>query len=90
MEYPRKGKITDAISRERDMLTDDMNDIGILCRRDTDQEIIWFDVSVNERLVVDRLNARDLGHQCQKLFKYGIELDGRSKGPRSDMVSPPL
>ena len=40
--------------------TDQMDNIGILRARDPDEEIVGLDVTVYERLVMDRLNPGNL------------------------------
>ena len=42
------------------LLTDDMDGVGSLGSWDTDQEVIRFDVAINEGLVVDGLDTSDL------------------------------
>ena len=41
-------------------LTDYMNRASALVVRDADQEVFWLDITMDQRLVVDRLYATDL------------------------------
>jgi hypothetical protein len=40
-----------------------MDNIGILRARDSDKEVVGLDVTVYERLVMDRLNPRNLMYE---------------------------
>lgn len=37
-----------------------MDCVSILVVGDTNQEVVWFDITVDQRFIVDRLNARNL------------------------------
>ncbi len=43
--------------------TDDVNSVGRLCARDTNQEVVRLDIAVDEGLLVNGLNASDLHHK---------------------------
>lgn len=54
--WPDKGRT----KRMDDGRTDQMDDIGILRARDPDKEIVGLNVTIYERLVMDRLNSGNL------------------------------
>lgn len=37
-----------------------MDCVSIFVTRDTDQEVVWLDVAIDQRFVVDRLHASNL------------------------------
>lgn len=37
-----------------------MDCVIVFVTRDTDQEVVWLDITVDQRFVVNRLNASDL------------------------------
>ena len=41
-------------------LTDYMNSVSILVTRDAYQKVVWLDVTIDQRFVVDRLYTGDL------------------------------
>ena len=41
-------------------LTDYMNSVSILVTRDAYQKVVWLDVTIDQRFVVDRLHAGNL------------------------------
>lgn len=43
---------------------DNMNDICSFGIRSTDEEVVWFDVAIDEVLFVDRLDSRELGESA--------------------------
>jgi hypothetical protein len=47
-----------------------MNDISILGARDSDEKIVGLDVTIYERLVMNRLNSRNLMHGRKTQNKY--------------------
>ena len=46
-----------------------MYGVGIFCGRNANQEVVWLDVSINQRLVVNGLHAGDLYAQRGKLVR---------------------
>lgn len=59
-----------------------MDDIGILRARDSDKEVVGLDVAVYERLVMDRLNPRNLmcEQKTQDMKLTGAQGIGRQEG----------
>ena len=41
-------------------LTNYMDSVSVFLTGDTDQEVVWLDIAVDQRLVVNRLDAGDL------------------------------
>ena len=42
------------------ILTDYMNCVSVFVARNTNQEVVWLDITIDQRFVVDRLHACNL------------------------------
>lgn len=42
------------------LLTDYVDRVGVFVTRNADQEVVWLDIAVDQRFIVNRLNATNL------------------------------
>jgi hypothetical protein len=53
-------------------LTNYMNRVSVFVARDAYQEVVWLDVTIDQRLVVDRLYASNLRRWEQRSASVGL------------------
>ena len=61
----------------RRLLTNKVNGIGRFTSRHTDQKIVGFDIAVDQRLIVDRLNTGNLKKESNGC--NGMDYGGRER-----------